>query len=58
MPNETPPPEHELEEWCREFCPTLPTRIESVIAEWNLSTVELNHVRNLILTHVRNSVST
>ena len=47
-----------LEEWCATYCPTLPTRIESVVAEWNLTQGGADKARDLILEHVRQSVST
>jgi hypothetical protein len=56
MPEPDPKPDTGLEEWCRDFCPTLPTRVESVIAEWRLDPADAAHVRDILLTHVRQSV--
>ena len=54
-----PKPDNGLEQWCAEFCPTLPVRIESVISEWDIrSAKDAQLVRNIILEHVRQSVST
>lgn len=52
-----PEPDTGLEEWCRDYAPTLPARIESVVAEWDLSPGDKARVRDLLLNHVRQSVS-
>ena len=46
------------EEWCREFAPTLPVRIESIVTEWNLTDAQATLVVGNILTAVKQSVST
>ncbi|EIQ01074.1 hypothetical protein OpiT1DRAFT_05641 [Opitutaceae bacterium TAV1] len=47
-----------LEQWCKEYCPTLPARIEAVVAEWGISVTDQGHARDLLLEHVRQSVAT
>jgi hypothetical protein len=51
-----PLPDNGLEGWCREFCPTLPLRIECVVAEWDLRPLEKRQAVAVILEHVRQSV--
>jgi len=53
-----PLPDSGLAEWCKEYCPTLPLRIESVVAEWDLRPREKALVVTTILEHVRHSVLT
>ena len=47
-----------IEEWCKEFCPTLPTRFENVIVEWKLTAGQADAVRDILLEHVRQATTT
>lgn len=47
-----------LKEWCEAFCPALPDRFDGVIAEWGIGVKDAERARNLLLSHVRQSVDT
>ena len=54
-----PIPDNGLEQWCKDYCPTLPTRIEAVVSEWDIRPKQdVRTVRDIILEHVRQAVST
>jgi hypothetical protein len=57
-PAPDPAPDNGLEQWCKEFCPSLPIRFESVIAEWDLNAKQRAQVRDILLEHVRQATST
>jgi hypothetical protein len=58
QPGPDPVPQQSNEEWCKEFCPTLPVRIESIVTEWHLTDASAALVVKNILTAVKQSVST
>jgi hypothetical protein len=53
-----PKPDDSVAAWCVLYAPTLPARVESVIAEWRLDPSDAAHVRDILLNHVRQSVIT
>lgn len=58
VPEPDPTPDNGLEQWCKDFAPSLPTRFGSVVAEWDLNTKQQAQVRDILLEHVRQATST
>lgn len=56
---QTPDEPQSVEAWCKEYCPTLPTKIRAIVDEWNLRDGPNQHkwAVLLILTAVKDSVN-